>query len=55
MKRTSGVSKTGYQEWSFAFTVQIHGHLVLTEAFLLLSVNTLAHPDGRSTIEHGLF
>jgi hypothetical protein len=37
------------------FLIPIHGHFSLTEAFPPLSVNSLAHQDGRSRIENALF
>ncbi len=37
------------------FLIPVHGHFSLTEAFSLLSVNSLAHQDGRSRIENALF
>jgi hypothetical protein len=37
------------------FLISVHGRFSLTEAFPLLSVNSLALQDGRSTIENALF
>ena len=37
------------------FLIPVHGHFSLTEAFPLLSVNSLALQDGRSMIENALF
>jgi hypothetical protein len=33
----------------------VHSHFSLTEAFLVLSVNSLALQGGRNTIENALF
>jgi len=37
------------------FFIPVHSYFGLTEAFSPLSVNSLAHQDGRSTIENALF